>query len=57
MLRAEKAELVGDLNAVFNETAVVVVAHYSGLSVPEITELRAAACGRRAGRFGSPRTG
>ncbi len=41
MLRAEKAELVGDLNAVFNETAVVVVAHYSGLSVPEITELRA----------------
>jgi large subunit ribosomal protein L10 len=41
VLRAEKAELVDDLNAVFKGTSVVVVAHYSGLSVPEITELRA----------------
>ena len=40
MLRAEKANLVEDLNGMFGATGVVVVAHYKGLSVPEITELR-----------------
>ncbi len=42
MLRAEKADLIDDLHAVFESTAVVVVAHYKGLSVPEITQLRSA---------------
>jgi large subunit ribosomal protein L10 len=40
VLRAEKAKLIDDLNGVFSHTGVVVVAHYKGLSVPEITELR-----------------
>ena len=42
MLRAEKEQVIGDLNAVFGSTAVVVVTHYKGLSVPEVTELRGA---------------
>lgn len=42
MLRAEKADLIDDLHAVFERTAVVVVAHNRGLSVPEITQLRSA---------------
>ena len=32
--------MVADLNSIFNEAAVIVVTHYSGLSVGEITGLR-----------------
>jgi large subunit ribosomal protein L10 len=38
--RAEKAELVSTLNQVFSSTGVVVVAHYSGLTVAQMTALR-----------------
>jgi large subunit ribosomal protein L10 len=38
--RAEKSELVSRLNQVFSNTGVVVVAHYSGLSVAQMTALR-----------------
>lgn len=41
MNRAQKAELVASLNEVFADTSIVVVAHYSGLSVAEMTDLRA----------------
>ena len=47
MLRAEKAQVIDDLHAVFASTGVVVVTHYMGLSVPEITDLRGSV--RRAG--------
>lgn len=40
MDRAEKTAFVGDLNEVFQTTAVVVVTHYIGLSVAELTALR-----------------
>jgi large subunit ribosomal protein L10 len=39
--RAAKRELVTDLNGVFANTAVVVVAHYKGLTVAEMQKLRA----------------
>jgi large subunit ribosomal protein L10 len=38
--RAQKREFVAELNEVFNSTSAVVVTHYSGLSVAEITDLR-----------------
>ena len=38
--RAEKAVMVSTLNEVFSNTGVVVVAHYSGLSVAQMTTLR-----------------
>jgi large subunit ribosomal protein L10 len=38
--RAEKKELVATLNAVFKAANVVVVAHYSGLSVAQMQTLR-----------------
>jgi large subunit ribosomal protein L10 len=38
--RAEKNELVTHLNSVFKKTAVVVVAHYSGLTVAQLQILR-----------------
>lgn len=38
--RAAKKELVENLSGVFNETSLVVVGHYSGLTVAEITDLR-----------------
>jgi large subunit ribosomal protein L10 len=38
--RAEKGELVSTLNEVFSNAGVVVVAHYSGLSVADLTTLR-----------------
>lgn len=41
MERAEKHEFVASLNEVFSNTGVVVVAHYSGLSVSQMTSLRA----------------
>jgi len=40
VLRAEKATVIDDLHAAFHDAAVVVVSHYKGLSVPEITDLR-----------------
>ena len=40
MDRAEKTELVTSLNTVFNETSSVVVAHYAGLTVAQLSELR-----------------
>jgi large subunit ribosomal protein L10 len=40
VLRAEKAQVIDDLNAVFARTGVVVVTHYKGLTVAEITDLR-----------------
>lgn len=41
MDKAAKRELVGTLNSVFNETSVVVVAHYAGLTVADMQKLRA----------------
>ncbi|QCK87112.1 50S ribosomal protein L10 [Phreatobacter aquaticus] len=40
MDRAEKKELVGTLNEVFSTSSVVVVAHYSGLTVAQMQDLR-----------------
>lgn len=40
MDRAQKAEAVSHLNGVFNTAGVVVVTHYSGLSVSELSSLR-----------------
>ena len=41
MERAEKKELVTTLNGVFKSAGVIVVAHYTGLSVAQMTDLRA----------------
>lgn len=41
MDRAAKRELAATLNGVFTSTSVVVVAHYSGLSVADMQKLRA----------------
>jgi large subunit ribosomal protein L10 len=38
--RAAKKELVAELNGVFKDTNVVVVAHYSGLTVSQMQNLR-----------------
>lgn len=40
MDRAQKEELVTSLTEVFNTTSVVVVAHYSGLTVAQLQTLR-----------------
>ena len=40
MDRAAKRELVATLNGVFSTTAVVVVAHYKGLTVADMQKLR-----------------
>lgn len=40
MLRAEKTDVVASLQETFAATGVVVVAHYQGLNVAEITDLR-----------------
>lgn len=40
MLRAKKVEIVDSLRGVFNHAGVIVVTHYQGLSVAEVTELR-----------------
>ena len=40
MERAQKREVVSALSDVFASTGVVVVAHYAGLSVSEMTKLR-----------------
>ena len=41
MERAQKAEVVESLNEVFNGAGSVVVAHYTGLTVAEMSDLRA----------------
>ena len=41
MLRSEKTQVISDLHTVFSETGVVVVTQYRGLTVPEVTRLRA----------------
>ena len=41
MLRAEKATVISGLNDVIKSSGVVIVTHYKGLSVAEITDLRA----------------
>jgi large subunit ribosomal protein L10 len=38
--RSQKEELVASLNRMFNETTIVVVTHYSGLTVAEMGNLR-----------------
>lgn len=40
MNRAQKSDLVQDLNGVFSNTTVVVVAHYSGMTVNDMVQLR-----------------
>ena len=40
MLRTEKTDVVASLQATFHAAGVVVVAHYQGLTVAEITDLR-----------------
>jgi large subunit ribosomal protein L10 len=40
MDRAEKAETIDGLKAVFAANSLVVVAHYTGLTVAELTDLR-----------------
>ncbi len=40
MDRAAKAELVTALNTVFQDTGVVVVAHYAGMTVDQMTDYR-----------------
>lgn len=41
MERNEKQELIGELNEIFGAAGSVVVVHYDGLTVAEMTELRA----------------
>lgn len=40
MNRTEKEEVVSELNETFNESGVLVVTHYKGLTVEEVSELR-----------------
>ena len=40
MNRAEKADVVEDLGRVFQDSGVVVVAHYAGITVAEMQDLR-----------------
>ncbi len=41
MEKAKKAEVVEDLNQVFSKAGSVVVAHYSGMTVAQMNDLRA----------------
>lgn len=43
MLRAEKSRVVESLNGVFQTSGVIVVAHYMGMTVAELGDLRAQA--------------
>jgi large subunit ribosomal protein L10 len=38
--RAEKSEVVSSLNTAFNSAGAIVVAHYAGLTVAQMTDLR-----------------
>jgi large subunit ribosomal protein L10 len=49
MNRTEKADVVEGLKSVFNENTVVVFAHYTGMSVAELTDLRIKASAAGAG--------
>ena len=40
MNREEKTQLISELNELFNNSEVVVVSHYKGLTVEEVSELR-----------------
>ena len=40
MNRDEKADLLKELNGLFSEAEIVVVSHYKGLTVAEVSELR-----------------
>ena len=40
MLRAHKAQVIDELSTVFGETGAVVVTHYKGLTVAEVSDLR-----------------
>ena len=40
MDRAEKAALVTSMNTIFKDAGVIVVSHYSGLTVADMTDLR-----------------
>lgn len=40
MNREEKKQLLSDLNALFSDAEAVVVSHYKGLTVAEVSELR-----------------
>ena len=40
MDRAQKEAVVGELGQIFADSGVVVVAHYEGLSVAEMTDFR-----------------
>ena len=40
MDRAQKREFVAEMHDVFENTSVIVVAHYSGLTVADMTDLR-----------------
>ncbi len=40
MNREEKAELLSELNKLFSDSEIVVVSHYKGLTVQEVSELR-----------------
>ena len=40
MNREEKAQLLSELNELFTESEIVVVSHYKGLTVAEVSELR-----------------
>jgi large subunit ribosomal protein L10 len=49
MNRTEKTALIGDLNTKLAASSVVLVAHYKGLTVAEITDLRVKVRGIGAG--------
>ena len=49
MDRTEKAELVEALNGVFAKSGVVVVAHYTGMTVSDMSKLRSRLRGTGAG--------
>ena len=40
MNREEKSQLLSELNELFNNSEIVVVSHYKGLTVEEVSELR-----------------
>jgi len=40
VLRAEKAQVIDELSAVFDKAGVIVVTHYKGLTVAELSDLR-----------------
>ena len=40
MNRKQKEKVVEELSQIFSDSGVVIVAHYSGLTVSEISELR-----------------